>query len=239
MRNTPRRDQSEKVMMDIDHNNSGLLLTAQSPSYGNMPSTPNSASYAAPATPLAAHLLPSSKELRMRGAVNRDQDLEDGMSMSDISGPMSSAHSTSIWPENSDISHQQRQTPSISNNQQSLQALIGRELENILQTPRNQSSPTSFADTPSPLSSINDLQTTITSESAQTPNPFSEKPPLSLIIPQPHRDARSILPSSTTPISRRDMEVLADLVAQRLIRDRGVQSPTLDHNSALPPPSYS
>ena len=241
-REVTRRDQGQDLMMDADKNNSGLLLTSQSPLYRNIPSTPTSA--ADRSTPVA-QVLPSSKELRMRGPVNREQDLEDGLSISDVSGPISTTASTSIWPASTAGGREgplppAPSDPSHSNNQQSLQALIGRELENILQTPRTLGSPTSFADTPSPFSSMNDLQSSITSEQQDQipPNTFSEKPPLSLTIPQSYRDARSILPSSTTPISRRDMEVLADLVAQRLIRDRGVQSPTRDSNP-LPPPSYS
>jgi hypothetical protein len=60
-----------------------------------------------------------------------------------------------------------------------------------------------------------------------------------LEIHQIGRDPRSILQSSATPISRRDMEVLADLVAQRLISGLAVDSPARDHNPEGPPPRYS
>ncbi|KIM29038.1 hypothetical protein M408DRAFT_329067 [Serendipita vermifera MAFF 305830] len=238
IRGLQRRDQGTAVMNHANLNHSGALLTSSSPianrtSHTGTPDMPNPLTH--------PNVLPSSKELRMRGAVYREQDLEDGSSISDASGPLSTANSTSIWPDASDVQQEgsSSQMPPRPHNQQSLQALIGRELENILQNPRHQDSPTSFTGTPSPFSSLNDVQSSVTSETEQSGNPFSEKPPLSLTIPHSHRDARSILPSATTPISRRDMEVLADLVAQRLIRDRTPVSPTHGHNPAIPPPSYS
>ena len=236
-REVTKRDQVEDLMIDADMNNSRLLLASQSSLYRRIPSTPTSADRSTP----IAQVLPSSKERRMRGSVTREQDLED----SDVSGPMSTTASTSIWPASTadslDIpSPPTLSDPTHSHNPTSLPTLIGRELESILHSPRALGSTNRFADTSSPLFSMNDLQNPTTPEQQDQipPNLFSEKPSLSPITPQPYRDARSILPSSNTPISRRDMEVLADLVAQRLIRDRGVQSPTQDSNP-LPPPSYS
>ncbi|KIM29039.1 hypothetical protein M408DRAFT_127217 [Serendipita vermifera MAFF 305830] len=241
VRSIQRRDQDPAVMDHANLNYSGALLTGPSTiasraSYIDSPDTPS---------PLPQpHVLPSSKELRMRGGVHRERDLEGGSSVSDASGPLSATDSTSIWPDASDIqqagpSSQISPRPSGAHQEQSLQARIGRELENILQNPRHRDSPTTLTETSSPLSSLNDVPTSITSEIERPTNMWSEKPPLSLTIPQSHRDTRTVLSSAATPISRRDMEMLADLVAQRLIQDRTPESPTHGHNPAIPPPSYS
>jgi hypothetical protein len=245
-RKVQRRDQPRELMKNADMNNSGLLLTDSSLSrpYGPVPSSPNSGDPTIPAAPLAVNVLPSMKERRMRGAVNREPDLEDGLSISDVSGPLSTAHSTSIWPASSIASPEnsppraQFQEPALRD-QRSLQAIIGREIQEILQNPQSRIS-TSFINTQSPFSSLNDLQSSHTSgNEPATLNPLAEKPTLSLEIPQTNRNPRSILQSATTPISRRDMEVLADLVAQRLISGRVAESSTPDHNPEAPPPRYS
>jgi hypothetical protein len=245
-RKVQRRNQPQELMRNADLNDSGLLLTNSSLARldGPVPSTPNSGDPTMLAVPLAVNVLPSMKERRMRGTVYREPDLEDGLSISDVSGPLSTAHSTSIWPASSvaspdnSPSRAQFQEPALRS-QQSLQAIIGREIQEILQNPQPRTS-TSFANTPPPPSGLNELQSSNTSgNEPATPGHSAEKPALSLEIPQTNRDPRGILQSATTPISRRDMEVLADLVAQRLINGRVVEASASDHNPEAPPPQYS
>ncbi|PVG02663.1 hypothetical protein CPB86DRAFT_822677 [Serendipita vermifera] len=212
------------------------------------------------------HVLPSSKELRMRAAqgMYSGRDLEAGTSMSEMSGPVSTVHSTSIWPSvsESDEGHANASEPRVArgdrrrDDPRSLQAIIQRELQQILHNNQlnTDSSQTTPQQQPSlPTTSSTDLPNShIDTLDDEPSNPFGDqKAPLRLDIPSGANSRDDLIRSATlasalessaqgrTPISRRDMELLADLVAERLGRRRESAAPgELNHLDA-PPPSYS
>ncbi|KAG8802097.1 hypothetical protein FRC16_010400 [Serendipita sp. 398] len=243
----------------------------------------------------AGLVIPSSKELRMRGGAYGTPvpNVDDTMSVSDISaGETFQTDTISVWPTATNAPSetttqprrgerqerqgtQERTTPAQASNPNSLFALIGRELEQILQEQDVEGSshpPSTILETnssasASPFSDSNgverpsEVQVNVsppppTSEptSEPIPEPTTEPAPVATPIPPSGKQSLTVsIPTATsvaerlsasprsgtsrTPISRRDMELLADLVAQRLTRDRrgdGVHSPI---NEA--PPSYS
>jgi hypothetical protein len=203
-------------------------------------STPfqSTAFLSAPAPQGMQQVIPSSKELRMRPWEARNS--QDTASISDISEPLSTLQPSSFWPTDSDAQSQIRANilPHTSRgptqHSRSLQLIITRELEQILQHPQHSASLTSLNE-PIPASATQIFD----SDKPRPTDSSNEKSQLSLITPTPHSssDTGNPLSSSSaigrTPISRRDMEVLADMVAERLARDHG-----RDRRNDLPP-SYS
>jgi hypothetical protein len=205
--------------------------------------------------------------MRAQQGMYSGQDLEAGTSMSEMSGPISTVHTTSVWPtvDESEEGHANASPRVIAGasrrreDPRSLQAIIQRELQQILENNhqlRADSSQTTPQDPSLPTESSTDLRasTMDTLDSPLPSDPFvvDEKLPLRLEIPTGSTPSRedllrsatlaSALESSAqgrTPISRRDMELLADLVAERLGRRRGeTGAPSeLGHHEA--PPSYS
>jgi hypothetical protein len=226
------------------HGDAGLMAgTPTMDLVGNITptSTPfqSSAFLSAPASQPMQQIIPSSKELRMRPWEARNS--LDTASISDMSEPLSTVQPSSFWPADSDAQSQIRANALPHTirgpipNSRSLQQIITRELEQILQNPQHSASFTSLNEPP-PTSATQIFD----SDKPRSTESSNEKSQLSLVIPAtPHSggDTGNPLSSSSaigrTPISQRDMEVLADMVAERLARDHG-----RDRRRDLPP-SYS
>jgi hypothetical protein len=266
------RNNSRPLLTDGDQADRSLAAAPETP-WETMSELPSASVERLPANHSApqVHVLPSSKELRMRAqqGMYSGQDLEAGTSMSEMSGPISTVHTTSVWPtvDESEEGHANASPRVIAGasrrreDPRSLQAIIQRELQQILENNhqlRADSSQTTPQDPSLPTESSTDLRAS-TMDTIDSPQPLSnpfvvdEKLPLRLEIPTGSTPSRedllrsatlaSALESSAqgrTPISRRDMELLADLVAERLGRRReGTGAPSeLGHHEA-PPPSYS